>query len=57
MTKDHYLLRFQANDQRYDAAQARKKNADIRKIVMIDGPEERREAIKAAWAEHYGEKK
>ena len=52
--KEHYLLRFRLNERDYSPDQAKKKNADIRKIVMTDGPEEKRIAIKAAWKEHFG---
>ena len=52
--KEHYLLRFKLNERDYSPDQAKKKNADIRKIVMTDGPEENRIAIKAAWKEHFG---
>lgn len=52
--KEHYLLRFKLNERDYSPDQAKKKNADIRKIVMTDGPEEKRIAIKAAWKEHFG---
>ena len=52
--KESYLLRFKTNERDYSPTQAKKKNADIRKIVMTDGPEERRIAIKAAWQEHFG---
>lgn len=52
--KEHYLLRFRLNDRDYNTVQAKKKNADIRKIVMTDGPEEKRVGIKAAWEEYYG---
>lgn len=54
--KEKYLLRFKLNEQDYSPEQAKKKNADIRKIVMTDGPEEKRIAIKAAWGEHFGAK-
>lgn len=53
-SKEHFLLRFRLNDRDYNPDQAKKKNADIRKIVMTDGPEEKRVAIKAAWEEYYG---
>ena len=52
--KDRYLRWFKLNERDYSPDQAKKKNADIRKIVMTDGPEERRIAIKAAWQEHFG---
>ena len=52
--KERYLLRFKLNERDYSPDQAKKKNADIRKIVMTDGPEEKRIAIKAAWKEHFG---
>lgn len=52
--KNHYLLRFKLNERDYSPDQAKKKNSDIRKIVMTDGPEEKRIAIKAAWKEHFG---
>lgn len=52
--KEHYLARFRFNAREYLPEQARKKNADIRKIVMTDGPDNKREAIKSAWAEFYG---
>ena len=52
--KEHYLLRFRLNERDYGPDQAKKKNADIRKIVMTDGPEEKRIAMKAAWKEHFG---
>lgn len=52
--KDRYLIRFKLNERDYSPDQAKKKNADIRKIVMTDGPEEKRIAIKAAWKEHFG---
>ena len=52
--KERYLLRFKLNERDYSPDQAKKKNADIRKIVMTDGPEENRIAIKAAWKEHFG---
>ena len=54
--KEHYLLRFKLNERDYDPDQAKKKNADIRKTVMTDGPEEKRVAIMAAWKEHFGVK-
>lgn len=54
--KERYLLRFRRNERDYIPDQAKKKNADIRKIVMTDGPEENRIAIKAAWKEHFGVK-
>lgn len=57
MTKDYYLLRFRANDRMYGADIARKKNADIRKVVTGDGRADRVAAMEAAWAEYYGEKK
>ncbi len=53
----HYLLRFKANDRAYSPEHAKKKNGDIRKIVMTDGPEEKRVAIQAAWDKHYEVKK
>ncbi len=52
--KEHYLSRFRFNAREYLPEHARKKNADIRKIVMTDGPEDKREAITAAWKEFYG---
>ena len=52
--KESYLLRFRANARNYNAEQAKKKNSDIRKIVMTDGPEEKRVAITEAWKEFYG---
>ena len=52
--KQSYLRRFRLNDRDYNPDQAKKKNADIRKIVMTDGPEEKRVAIKSAWEEYYG---
>lgn len=52
--KERYLLRFRRNERDYSPDQAKKKNADIRKIVMTDGPEENRIALKAAWKEHFG---
>lgn len=52
--KELYLLRFRRNEKNYSTEQAKKKNADIRKVVMNDGPEENRIAIKAAWKEHFG---
>ena len=52
--KNSYLLRFKLNERDYSPDQAKKKNADIRKIVMTDGPEEHRIAIKAAWKEYFG---
>jgi hypothetical protein len=52
--KERYLLWFRLNERDYSPDQAKKKNADIRKIVMTDGPEEKRIAIKAAWKEHFG---
>jgi len=55
--EESYLRRFKVNDRDYIPEQAKKKNADIRKIVMTDGPEEKRIAISAAWKEHYGEMK
>ena len=53
--KERYLRRFKMNDRDYSPEQAKKKNADIRKMVMTDGPEEKRIAIDAAWKEHYGD--
>lgn len=52
--KERYLRRFRRNEKDYSPEQAKKKNADIRKTVMNDGPEENRIAIKAAWEEHFG---
>lgn len=54
--KELYLLRFRRNEKNYSHEQAKKKNADIRKVVMNDGPEESRVAIKAAWEEYFGVK-
>jgi len=54
--KESYLRRFKVNERDYSAEQAKKKNADIRKIVMTDGPEEKRIAFRDAWKQHFGVK-
>lgn len=50
-----YLRRFKMNTESYPPEIAKKKNADIRKTVMTDGPNERRDAMMAAWSMFYGD--
>lgn len=38
---EHYLFRLKVNEKSYNTAQAKKKNADLRKIVMLNRTEEK----------------
>lgn len=48
---ESFRLRFRNIDRSNPPAMALKKKKDIRRIVMTDGPEDKREALALVWAE------
>ena len=54
--KKKYLLQFSNNANAYSDEHARKKNADIRKLILNGNcPEVKCEAVRLAWQEFYKE--